>query len=90
VAPVLERLVFPRCREPLLSWIRSLADLGDIRWMVAAHYDAPVACSAQKLRDLASELEQKPWAPDQGDWVILAAIDRTLLRLKLVPAEPTP
>ncbi len=90
VAPVLERLVFPRCRPALLSWIRSLAELEDIRWLVPAHYEAPVACTAEELRQLADQLEQRPWAPDQGNWSTLAGIDRTLLKLGLVPAEPAP
>lgn len=90
VAPVLERLVFPRCRDALLSWIRSLAELGEIRWLVPAHYDAPVACTPALLQELADRLEQRPWAPDQGNWAVLAGIDRTLLKLKLVPAEPAP
>ena len=88
VAPVLERLVFPRCRAALVAWIRSLAELSEIRWLVPAHYEAPVACTPEGLRQLAEELEARTWASDQGSWSTLASIDRTLLKLGLVPAEP--
>ncbi len=88
VAPVLERLVFPRCRSALVSWVRTLAELGETRWLVPAHYEAPVACSPERLAQLADDLEARPWACDDGSWATLARIDRTLLKLGLVPAEP--
>ncbi|MEX1316943.1 MAG: DUF4336 domain-containing protein [Synechococcaceae cyanobacterium] len=90
VAPVLERLVFPRCRTALVAWIRALAELSEIRWLVPAHYEAPVPCTPERLRELADALEARPWAPDQGSWSTLARIDRTLLKLGLVPFEPAP
>ncbi len=86
VAPVLERLVFPRGRERLLSWIEELAELPELRWLVPAHYDAPLSCPPERLQRLAKGIQQRPWAPDQASWSTLAAIDRTLVRLKLVPA----
>lgn len=88
VAPVLERLVFPRSRSALIAWIRDLASLRELRWLVPAHYDAPVACDPELLLDLANALENRPWAPDGGSWSTLAGIDRLLLRFGLVPSEP--
>lgn len=85
VAPVLERLVFPRQRQPLLAWLRQLASAGDLRWVVPAHYAAPVPCSAEALLDLAAQLEGRAWASDEGPWAFLASIDRTLLRWGVVP-----
>jgi hypothetical protein len=85
VAAVLERLVFPRQREALVVWLRQLAALGELRWLVPAHYEAPVPISADQLLRLAEELERRPWAPDGGSWRFLAGIDRTLVGLGLVP-----
>jgi hypothetical protein len=90
VAPVLERLVFPRCRDALVAWIRALAALPGSRWLVPAHYEAPVPCSPELLGQLAEELQGRTWAPDQDSWATLARIDQALLRLKLVPAVPVP
>ncbi len=87
VAAVLERLVFPRQRQSLVAWIRALAGLGELRWLVPAHYDAPVACAPTLLADLADRIESRDWAPDQGSWKTLARIDRTLVGLGLVPGE---
>ena len=85
VAAVLERLVFPRNRPALLEWLRQLAALPGLRWVVPAHYDAPVACNGEQLACLAQALEERPWAPSEGSWATLAAIDRTLVRFGLVP-----
>ncbi|MFM7733444.1 MAG: DUF4336 domain-containing protein [Cyanobium sp.] len=85
VAAVLERLVFPRQRQALVGWLRQLASLGELRWLVPAHYDAPVPIHPDQLRRLADQLEGRPWAPDEGPWRFLAGIDRTLVNLGLVP-----
>lgn len=88
VAPVLERLVFPRCRTQLSRWLRDLAGLPEIRRLVAAHHEAPVDCSPSTLAALADRLDTRDWAVDGGSWSLLASIDQTLVRLGLVPAEP--
>lgn len=88
IAPVLERLVFPRTQGLIVAWLRQLARLEDLRWVVPAHYDAPVACSAERLQALADELEQRDWAPSEGNWAYLAGIDQLLLRLGVVPEQP--
>ena len=88
VAPVLERLVFPRCRGALVDWIERLAQLPDLRWLIPAHYEAPVPCDGARLADLAQQLLSRPWAPEQENWATLARLDQTLLRLGLVPRDP--
>jgi len=88
VAPVLERLVFPRCRSALLAWLQELASFQEVRWLIPAHYEAPVPCSPHALGQLANDLKQRAWAPQSGSWTFLAGIDRRLLQLGLVPQEP--
>jgi len=88
VAPVLERLVFPRARTVVLRWLEQLVGLTELRWVVPAHYDAPVPLSGDALQNLLEQTRQRPWAPEQGDWAYLARIDALLLRSGVVPAEP--
>ena len=87
LAPVLERLVFPRHRDLLLAWLRRLARLQGISQMVGAHYLAPMPCTGADFARLAAELEARPWAPSGGDWATLAAIDGRLLDWGLVPGS---
>jgi len=88
VAPVLERLVLPRARQALLGWLDEVAGLESMRWLVPAHYSAPLAFTPEIVGVFKQELFQRPWAPDQGSWDFLAGIDTTLLRYKLVPTDP--
>ena len=85
VAPVLERLVFPRHRQLLINWLHQLSQLGEIRQLVPAHYEAPVPCTAADLQELARELGERPWAVDEQSWRYLASIDRNLVKLGVVP-----
>ena len=88
VAPVLERLVFPRAREVVLRWLEQAGRLQDLRWVVPAHYDAPVPASPESLQALASAIRSRPWAPREGNWAYLARLDDLLLKTGVVPAEP--
>ena len=88
VAPVLERLVLPRARQALLRWLDELASLKAMRWLVPAHYSAPLAFTPEVVAAFKEELVQRPWAPDQGNWDFLAEIDKTLVRYRLVPRDP--
>ncbi|MCT0248577.1 DUF4336 domain-containing protein [Synechococcus sp. CS-205] len=88
VAPVLERLVFPRCREALIHWLENLGTLKELRWLVPAHYDAPVACCGDDLLALAAALDKRAWAPSEGSWAYLAGIDQALVRWGVVPSDP--
>jgi hypothetical protein len=90
VAPVLERLVFPRQRHRLVAWLRQLAALEGLRWLVPAHYEAPLACHSAVLIKLAHELESRAWAPSSGSWAFLAGLDQTLVGWGLVPGEAEP
>ena len=87
VAAVLERLVFPRQRTALVAWLRLLAGREGIRWLVPAHYAAPVAIDGAGIGVLAEALEARPWAPDEGSWAFLAGIDHALVRSGLVPGD---
>jgi hypothetical protein len=86
---VLERLVFPRQREVVVTWLRSLHRWREIHWLVPAHFDAPIAVTGDRFDQLAERIEKRPWASDDGSWTALAGIDRTLLQLGVVPADPS-
>ena len=88
VAPVLERLVFPRAREVVLRWLEQVAHLQELRWVVPAHYQAPVPASPESVQQLAAAIRARPWAPRDGNWAYLARLDDLLLKAGVVPAEP--
>jgi hypothetical protein len=71
-----------------VAWLRRLAALEGVRWLVPAHYDAPIACSPGQLAALADQIEARAWAPRDGNWAYLAGIDDRLVQLGVVPDQP--
>ena len=88
VAPVLERLVLPRAKESLLDWLEQLGQWSDLRWLVSAHYSAPIGFTANTLRSLVQDMTERPWAPSTSNWEFLGSIDQRLLDLGVVPEQP--
>jgi hypothetical protein len=89
VAPVLERLVLPRARTALIQWLEQLERLPELRWLVPAHYSAPLPFGLAQVGQLRAELLTRPWAPSDGNWQFLGDLDRQLLQLGLVPEDPS-
>ena len=88
VAPVLERLVLPRAKGALLDWLEQLGQWSDLRWLVSAHYNAPIGFTAGTLASLVQKLSERPWAPSTSNWEFLGSIDQRLLDLGVVPEQP--
>ena len=85
VAPVLERLVLPRAKGALLAWLERLAQRTEMRWIVPAHYSAPVPFTPEMALALKESLLNRDWAPSTGNWEFLGSIDQRLLDLGVVP-----
>ena len=88
VAPVLERLVLPRAKKSLLDWLEQLGQWSDLRWLVSAHYSAPIGFTTGTLASLVRDLTERPWAPSTSNWEFLGSIDQRLLDLGVVPEQP--
>lgn len=86
VAPVVERLVFPRHRELLASWIFQLAALKGLRWVIPAHHGAPLPCSGMELNALAEGLSASP-CPGDGVWTFLRELDERVVASGLLSAS---
>ena len=81
VAPVLERLVLPRAQTAMLQWLDQLSTQADLRWLVPAHYSAPLVFDQKRIQQLKVELTERSWASSSDNWEFLGSIDRRLLQL---------
>jgi hypothetical protein len=90
LAPVLERLVFVRAKQTYLDWLRTLGKQRSITNLISAHYSAPQPISPFSLDRYREYIETTEWAPSNGSWKLLAAIDRTLIQLRVVPSHNGP
>ena len=85
---MLERLVLPRAKNTLVDWLNALQVLEGVRWLVPAHYSAPVAFTPERIQAFVHELLARDWAASGGDWDFLGSIDQQLLDLGVVPTDP--
>tara|TARA_B100002051_G_scaffold267562_1_gene296217 strand:- start:2415 stop:3611 length:1197 start_codon:yes stop_codon:yes gene_type:complete len=88
VAPVLERLVLPRARQSLERWLEQLGDLPGLRWLIPAHYNAPIRLTHELVKQFLAELQQRAWAPNDKNWTFLSSLDDQLLERGVVPRQP--
>ncbi len=88
VAPVLERLVFPRAKIALLKWLDELKTLRQMRLLVSAHYSAKVPFNSSRARNLRDSIARRPWAIESGNWSFLNGLDNNLLKGGIVPKDP--
>jgi len=49
IAPVIERLVFPRGQKALTTWLNKLESLQGISWLISAHYSGKVRFSKYEI-----------------------------------------
>jgi hypothetical protein len=85
LAPILERLVFVRAQAIFLDWLTTLSQNHEITSLIPSHYQASVPLTSADLSAYRDRLESQAWAPSESSWQALASIDRTLLKLRLVP-----
>ena len=88
IAPVIQRLVFPRARDSYLTWLEQLKTLKSINWLISAHYSAPVRFTSRQIRDLQKRILNEPWVTGEGNWGFLNSVDKLLLKRGIVPDEP--
>ena len=88
IAPVLERLVFPRAREAYLNWLDQIKTLKGLRWLIPAHYAAPIKFKSREIKLLIDSVSNRPWKNEKGNWKFLNSLDKSLVRTKVVPIDP--
>ena len=88
IAPVVERLVMPRAKALMLSWLDGLLEQQALRWLVPAHYSAPLPFGASEVKALRLNITSRGWAPSYGDWSFLGSFDSALLKFGVVPDDP--
>ena len=88
IAPVIERLVFPRAKEAFTLWLDKVESLKGISWLISAHYSAKVKFSINEIRSLKNRINQTEWAKNDGDFRFLSWLDKKLLKIGVVPKDP--
>ncbi len=88
IAPVLERLVFPRTKELILTWLEDLSSMKNIVSLVPAHYSAPLRFSRREIIGLKKSIEKRVWATNKSNYKFLGSLDSALLKSGVIPKDP--
>ena len=88
IAPVLERLVFPRAQKAYISWLNKVESLQGISWLISAHYSGKVRFSKYEIKSFKNKINKSYWANSEGDFSFLSWLDQKLLNIGVVPKNP--
>ena len=88
IAPVIERLVFPRAQKAFLTWLNKVESLQGMSWLISAHYSGKVRFSKNEINTLKNKINKSNWASNQGDFGFLSWLDQRLLKIGVVPRDP--
>ncbi len=88
VAPVIERLVFPRAKNVFLRWLDEIKELEGMKLLVPAHFSAPIIFTKRECVSLRQKINFSRWGPYQDEPSFLGSLDKSLLKLGIVPNDP--
>ena len=88
IAPVIERLVFPRAKKAFTNWLNKVETLPGISWLISAHYSGKIRFSRSEIKLLSNNINKTEWAQSDGDYQFLGWLDQKLLKIGVVPKDP--
>ncbi len=88
IAPVIERLVFPRAQATFVDWLDQISNLPRLRWLISAHFSAPIEFNKNQARRFKDKTYKRSWASNEGNFKFLGGLDKRLLMLGVVPDDP--
>jgi len=88
IAPVIERLVFPRGKKALITWLNKVESLKGVSWLISAHYSGKVRFSKFEIKAIKNKINKSDWANSEGDFRFLGWLDQKLLKIGVVPKDP--
>ncbi len=88
IAPVIERLVFPRAKKSFIAWLNKIESLNGLSWLISAHYSGKVRFVKNDVKNLKIKVDKSNWASNGGDLDFLSSLDRKLLKIGVVPRDP--
>ena len=59
IAPVLQKLIFPRSKEVLIKWLENIKSLEDMEYLIPAHFTAPIKFTTEDCQKLINEINSQ-------------------------------
>jgi len=87
VAPVLQKLIFPRSKEVLLKWLENIKSFEDMEYLIPAHFTAPIKFTIEDCQKLINEINSQKWDKLPEDNKFLMGLYKKLFELGIIPEE---
>ena len=87
VAPVLQKLIFPRSKEVLLKWLENIKSFEDMEYLIPAHFSAPIKFTKEDCQKLINEVNSQKWDKLSEDNKFLITLYKKLFELGIIPEE---
>ena len=85
IAPVLEKLIFPRSKELLCSWLEEVRDFDGMKFLISAHYSSPITLTANECQKLLFDVKSKDSDNSAEDVKFLSDFYTRLYNLGVIP-----
>ena len=87
IAPVLQKLIFPRSKEVLLKWLENIKSFEDMEYLIPAHFTAPIKFKIEDCQKLINEINSQKWDKLPEDNKFLMGLYKKLFELGIIPEE---
>ena len=85
IAPVLQRLIFPRSKRLLSNWLNIVKNFKGLKYLVSAHYYSPINFSEEDCQKLIKEINSDEWSKKTEDNKFLCNFYERLYKLGVIP-----
>ena len=87
IAPVLQKLIFPRSKEVLLGWLEKIKTYKNMEYLISAHYSSPINFREEDCQNLIDEINSDKWNKSPDDNKFLINLYKKLFELGIIPKK---
>ena len=85
IAPVLQRLIFPRSKELLSNWLMVVKNFKGMQYLISAHYSSPLEFSEIDCQKIIDYINTDEWNSLNEDNKFLYNFYERLYKLGIIP-----
>ncbi len=85
IAPVLQRLIFPRSKELLSSWLNVVKNFKGMKFLISAHYSSPLEFSEIDCQKIIDNINSEEWDNLNDDNKFLYNFYERLYKFGIIP-----
>ena len=85
IAPVLQKLIFPRANRLLCKWLKNIKELEGMNYLISAHYSSPIIFNEMICKQLINDIDSGEWDASGEDSRFLENLYRNLYKIGVIP-----